>query len=273
MKTIVTATDFSKAADNACNYAISLATQFGARLVFVNAYSMPLTGFDTVPSVDILGRISEIAEESMKALVNRTEQGNKDIQVKGIVRMGQAETVIKEIAAEYFAGLVVMGIEKEAGMFKEHFIGSTAISLARNCEVPVLIVPEGARYKKIEKISFAWSLEGDHDTNLAYKARYFCNTFSASLEVVNVERTEVEAHSHRSKKLEFLENNFKNIKHQSLVIENDNAIEALTEHYKWYPADLIMLSPKKYGVLGSLFHKSATSNLAFHSKIPLLAIH
>ena len=65
MKTILLATDFSNAANNATNYAIELAASHGSKLVLINAYSLPLTGMDSLPSFDILGKIADASIETL----------------------------------------------------------------------------------------------------------------------------------------------------------------------------------------------------------------
>jgi nucleotide-binding universal stress UspA family protein len=40
-----------------------------------------------------------------------------------------------------------------------------------------------------------------------------------------------------------------------------------------HPIDMLIMLPKKHSFFASLFHKSQSKEMAYHSHIPLLALH
>ena len=273
MKTILLATDFSNAANNATNYAIELAASHGSKLVLINAYSLPLTGMDSLPSFDILGKIADASIESLNETKAKAHKKHPQLQIECSSKIGSVISVLEQVALEYSDTIIVMGIVGDADALKEHVIGSTVMDVARNLKTTLFIIPEGVSFRKINKLSFAWALTGENDKDLASKAIYFSKLFGAELEIVNIENTEDSLHLPKVGKMEFIEEHFKNLKHSTLILDNKNEILALENYFKWYSKDVIMLNPQKHGFFHSLFFKSATKELVFHIKAPLLIIH
>jgi len=258
---------------HAVEYAAGLAVHFKTPLALVNAYTVPLTGFDVAPPLDYVAKSAEISTSSLEETKQDLNVRFPELEIETYSRMGPPVDVINTVASELDAGLVVLGINSHAGAFKQNFIGSTAVDVAREGKTPAMVVPEEVKYNPIRRISFAWEMNSEEDFNLAYKVRYFCNSFSASLEIVNIETgKEAFALSHESKH-EFLESRFGNVKHETLILDGTEPALALQEHFKSYPPDVVMIYPKKHGFFYSLTHTSTTSKLAFNTGRPLLVIH
>ena len=56
-------------------------------------------------------------------------------------------------------------------------------------------------------------------------------------------------------------------------VVNTNFAEAINDFAAAYRADITIVIPKKHSFLESVFKKSHTKELAFHSNIPLMAVH
>ena len=275
METIVVPTDFSSAADNAVDYAVELAKFFNAKIFLVNAYPMPPINYEVSFSIDAVSLLKEISDE--KLLQNKNEIHKKhgwNVNVECISEMGSPYEVIEEITKKVNADLVVLGIVGQAGSLKEYVIGSNAIKVARNLDIPTFIIPESLKYQRIHKISFACDMDKTEETDLVYVAKYFSKIFDAELEVINVTELEAEITEEKSTTFLFVEDKLKFVNHKTLSVAGDkNISEELEDYFKDHLTDVIMLSPKKHNIFYHLFNRSVTHNLAFHSGMPILAIH
>jgi hypothetical protein len=56
-------------------------------------------------------------------------------------------------------------------------------------------------------------------------------------------------------------------------IDHDNVVEGIMLYADKIQADLILTVPRKHGLFEGLFRRSRTAKLAFHTHIPMLAIH
>ena len=272
METILIATDFSPAATNALLYGADLAKYLSAKIILVNAFSIPLGGYGSMVPYDLI-------YETQKAAIGTLRENRKDLiahigydpGIEMEAELGTVHSVIKDAIHKYGAELVVMGMVGEARAFKRNVIGSNALDAGRSLHIPVIIVPENFQYVPVKKISFACDLNHLEETSLVHMAKAFCVLFNAQLEIVNVNQNQQEtvtaplAH-------EVLEHITKQIVHKTITINSDDVGLALEEYLKVHKPDLVILNPKKHTLFNKLFGQSVTRKLIFFLNTPMLLI-
>ena len=274
MKNIIVPTDFSSPAENALNYAVELAKVFNSRITLVHAYPYPSADYETGFTMPVIPGLKEHIEkrlEDTKAEILKNNE--KSLTVDTYTQIGSPFEVISKVSSDDDVDLIVMGITGEAGRLKEHIVGSTAVKVARHINTPTFIIPENVKYKPITKISFACDLDKTEDTDLVYVAKYFSELFKASLDIIYVENPEGGITIEKSKTSHFIEKKLRNINHHTVHVLGDDVGMSLKEIFNSEPIDVVMINPKQHNLFYYLFHKSITNELAFHLKLPILAIH
>jgi len=275
METILVATDFSDSANNAADYAVGLAKLFSAKIVLVNTYNLPYSTYESGTSGDILNVLRESSVGGLNNLKKRIEQQNDkyNFEIECYSDFGFAEDMIIETASKVNADIVVIGIKGDSGKIKENIIGSTAIKVARNADIPVFIIPDHVKYHSIHKISFASDLNKIEESDLIYVSRYFGKLFDAELEIVNIEEPGVEFSEEKSKTCAIIDKKLEAIPHKSVFITEKKAGKALEDYFNDHPTDIVLVNPRKHNLFHNLFSHSISKELAFHCKVPLLCIH
>lgn len=274
METILIATDFSDAANNAADYAVRLASLFDVRLALINTYTIPYSSYETGTSGDLINLLQESSEKGLQELKARIEQQNKNkFEITCYSDFGFAEDKIVETAKKVEADIIILGITGEGGKIKENLIGSTAIKVARETDIPVFIIPEGVKYHPIRKISFACDLNKTEESDLIYIGRYFGKLFDAELEIVHIEEPGEEFSEEKTKTYAVINKKLETIPHSSAFITDKNTGKALTEYFAAHPTDAIMIYPRKHNLFHSLFSPSISKELAFHCRYPLICVH
>jgi nucleotide-binding universal stress UspA family protein len=139
--TILFAYDFSEGSNNAFDYALSLATQYSAKLLIVHVINEPvdLRGF-YVPHIsfeNLEKEIAEGAEQMMERFCKENLSGFERFEKHVITGVPYEEIVRK--AAESAADLIIMGTHGRKGV--DHLLfGSTAERVVRNAHCPVMTV-------------------------------------------------------------------------------------------------------------------------------------
>lgn len=280
MKTILIPTDFSSTARNAAHYGLSLARQLHIeKIILYNAYQTTLN-FVADPMVPALGVLD--IESIKDASIGGLKRFKREIVASGDADGLVVETLsefnllaegIDELCARTQIDLIVMGITG-GGEIKENLIGSNTINVAKNTKIPVIIVPPQAGFKKIQKIMFVCDFRKVVDTIPETPIKNILKKTKASLTIFHVEQNE--------KENEFSEKPFESLMvdtifeefHPEFHIANDSDFtEAINDFALSNNINLIIAIPKKRGLLDTLFRKSHTKMLAFHSRIPLMVIH
>lgn len=139
--TILFATDFSEVSDYVFDYAATLATTYGARLVIIHVvtHHVDLRNF-YVPDVsfeDLDRQVEEGAKSRMADFCKKWAEQFPDVTAYVVTGIPHEEILKK--AAEENASMIVMGTHGRQGF--EHFLfGSTAERVVKLSTCPVMTV-------------------------------------------------------------------------------------------------------------------------------------
>ena len=276
MKTILVPTDFSEAARNAAQYAISFAKQMkAAEIIFYNTYQAPPVvdvNMAMVETVDV-NLLKKNSEESLEFFRQQLQPFcDAGIALSTHSEYGMLTTDINDVCRQHHADVIVMGVTG-AGKLSETLMGSYAVDVSRRSNTPVIIVPPGAVYTAIEEVMLACDFTKVAETTPVEPIKKILNATAAKLFVVNID------HNNRHFKPETLQENF--ALHALLdpfnpdyeYIDDTDFVGAINKFALEKEVDLIITIPKKMGWFDHLFKRSHTSMLAFHSHVPLMVVH
>jgi nucleotide-binding universal stress UspA family protein len=153
-------------------------------------------------------------------------------------------------------------------------LGSTATSLARKTDIPLIIVPEKAKYTRISSIALAneSDVEPEAEPRLLDSMREIAAAFHSKIYLVRVARSRIKA------AYETLNRPFKLIRMMRTLdpsygtIEGRSVAEGLNHFIEGYHIHLLAMLPHKHSLLERWFIKSATRSVIFETSIPLLIL-
>lgn len=269
MKTILIATDFSKASGNASLYGLQLAKAIDANVILFNAYKIP----HPPPALNVSISRYDIMKQTEQRL---EDEANKIVYIKMppmkiICDEGPAENAIINLANEKKADFIVVGMKGSGKNFKKIF-GSTASSLAKSTNIPVIIVPEDARYTKPAIMVFASDKNIESVKDIPQHLVAVTQLFKSKLYVVKVIKNKNEEWFEVSDTPQELKKVVQ-ISDTSFEYPVDTDIShALNEFIKKHNANMLIMTPHKHEWLERLFRKSETKDMIFHTHVPLLVL-
>jgi nucleotide-binding universal stress UspA family protein len=278
MKTILVPTDFSHTANNAAQYAIDFAKQFGAnKIVLFNTFSIPVS-VSPDPTASMLGGIDfkDLEKVSIEGLTHlATRLGDTcpaDVEITTLSNYGYLQEQIQGACKETNADLVIMGITG-GGVIAQKVVGSNTTSLAKTSPVPVLIIPSEVKYKHISRVLILSDFENVEATTPFYPVQPLLESTKAQLYVLHV--AENSHHAMDEKAFECVAFKYMFAKyHPKFFFEvNTNFAETVIQFVKEQSIDILIVFPKKHGFLETLFVASHTKELAFNSNVAVLAAH
>ena len=133
MKTILAPVDFSDASTNALSFAAELSKRASARLIIVNILQK--------------GEDEEETKNKLKSIESDLKKSfGSDLNCESSLAHGNLITTLKKIIAVQQPDLIVMGTKGASGL-KKILIGSNTVNVIANTKVPVLVIPEVARFE------------------------------------------------------------------------------------------------------------------------------
>lgn len=136
---VLVGTDFSDHAARAMDRAVDVARRYGASLMVVHVWELPLVldGAVAGAELDWISPVEQASREQLDRAV--AALGDCGVAVTSALRSGAAWDRIVDVAAETGADLVVVGTQGRTGLHRA-VIGSVAERVVRFSTVPVLTV-------------------------------------------------------------------------------------------------------------------------------------
>ena len=279
MKKILVPIDFSDASVNALKVACQLALRFDAGLYLLHVnemipYVIPVTEYAyTATAVDIETYNKEKYEhiqQLKKNVLREAPYSNLDITVA--VEAGVMVPVVKKVAEEEFADLIVMGTLGASG-WKEVLIGSNTERIIRHAPCPVLVIPEGVQELTVERVLVPTTLKPDQ-IRVFKTAKAWQEFLGFDVEALYVgDPLNAGAHGNvESEKNRLTEE--AGLRHVYLHLNTlDVKVEdAIRSYAKQAEADLIIMGTHQRHGLSHLLFGSLTENTANHAHVPVLAV-
>ncbi|WP_298736790.1 universal stress protein [uncultured Chitinophaga sp.] len=276
MKTIIVPTDFSETSYNAARYALGLARQMNtARIVLYHAYEL-IVPIPDVPSSVPMVNPDELRSASLEGL-DKMMRELEPLLPENTILASRAENHllpanIDQVAKQEEADLIVMGITG-GSQLEEILVGSNTVDVVKHTTCPVIIVPGSARFRPIRKIVFACDFRKVVETTPVQPLKKLLNVFKPELHVLNIDHESKHFTSDTPYETLMLDTLLEGYDPQFHFIDHTNVVQGIMDFAARQEADLILIIPKKHGLFDHIFKRSRTTQLAFHTHVPLLAIH
>ncbi len=277
MNTILVPTDFSTTAKNAALYALKLAKQVGAKkIILYNTYqtAMNVVPDPMVPALAVLD-IETIRQTSIDGLDQSKKQldaFNEGIEIETLSEFNLLTEGIKTACENNSIDLIVMGITG-GGELKENLIGSNTISVAKHITIPVIIVPANAEFTNIKNVMLVCDFEKVVETTPVNHIKKILDETKAKLFVFNVDHNNKSFNPDKPFVSLMVDTLFHGYAPEYHFADDPDFTECINEFVEEQKIDIIISIPKKHGFFESLFKRSHTKMLAFHSHVPLMVIH
>ena len=275
---ILVPVDFSECSANAFRYALVFADKYGAKIKLQHVVSEDIALDYPVLVAQETTLLLKEARIQLNEFVGETLlQVEMDQTLKNVpiihsdISVGPPFALVVEKAAQEDVDLILLGTQGEHHAL-DRLLGGMTTYVLKNAHCPVLIVPEIAPATKIRNIGYATDLTAA-DPFYIWELSKLLAPFHAIFNVCHIHLKNELPHDLNLQKMEdFFDDKSPSLKIKFCEDTAETIEEGLNEFADIYGIDLmVMLSPKR-GFFANLVHKSATRELVFASKVPILVI-
>lgn len=271
MKNILLPTDFSSNARNALKYALQFFGS-GNHFILLNTWQAPYTPPEVLISVeDILMKASKQGLDNELNTVKAMQIADSNT-FETVSQFGNLVDILNAVAREKKADYVVMGTQGASGL-REALLGSNSAAAAKSINCPLLMVPSNIEFKNLQNIVFAADYKHIEKQDSLATLAALAKTTDAEITILNVldkgKITDVNQ-GYEGLKIDHL---FNGIKHAYSFIENEDKAAGIDEYLHTNNPDLLVMIERKTGFFKSIFHRSITKQMAFHTHVPMLVLH
>ena len=274
MKKFLVPTDFSDTSKNAARYGVQLAASVpGSTIILYNVFDKLAPGSDGTPLTETENDRRIVLTHALKNLELELSELS-DVNIEYVAEEGTSLVEsLKRYVRHHAVDVVVMGITG-ATRLEQIFMGSNTLNMVNAGICPVIIVPPDATFSKIENVAFASDFKDVKMSTPIAQIKSVLSIFNPKLHIVNVDTEHYvelsEEYKYERAKLELM---FQEFNPQFYFMRLYDFLDAISTFAKDYKIDLIVTVPRKHNFLTGLFKTSHTKRLAYHSDVPIVAVH
>ena len=280
MFTILVPIDFSKNADHALRFAMQLASHRPVKLVVVQI------GEILIPTSTPHHVYLELYPQKLKEKTNELKSHVKKIMLGYELPNLHMEydwmdafiflTAIESAVEKHRVKLIVMGTKGASGLTKI-LMGSNTVKVIESSKIPVLAIPENTELRIVKSVSYASDLqEIKNEMKVLVK---FADHFNWDIRIFHIHPNYPEWVDTSKENLEIIMSEIKktypkqvfSIELVATEQEND-IVKGIDSYVEDFKPDILVMFPSEITFLDRILRSSNTTEMAFHSTVPLLVI-
>jgi nucleotide-binding universal stress UspA family protein len=272
MRTIIIPVNFSPASDNAARYAADLAAVIGGDLRLIHVLEIPFTASEYPMPDGAYEALRDSAATQLKELA--AELGKRSagrVSVETDMEVGGVDYKVRKFCETIQPFLVVMGA---AGSPLERFLsGSPTLQALRRLPYPMLVIPEGVRFERPERILLACD-DKDISSGITGATGFLQelkDLLGARFDLINITTPAEEGQGELAFMDEAWRVRMRRVYPELHFVHTEKVDKGIDAYLKDHPADWLIVFPKKHAFFE--LHQSQARKIVLHSPIPVMSIH
>jgi nucleotide-binding universal stress UspA family protein len=272
MNRILLPTDFSVNSKNAIEYALQFFNGQSCSFYFLNIQKTSEYIMDDImsgtPGSSVYQVILKDNEEQLKKFVSTFQEkyANEEYEFLPSVDYDILSDSIKQKIESEKIDLIVMGTNGVTGA-SEVLFGSNTLHVIRHVDCPVLAIPEGSAFKKLQSVLFTVSSCKEIKPEGIKPLKHVLDMYDPKLHILEI-KTKKDAETHDCATL--LNDVFSDTKFESHMLKGIPTPFAIDAFVQLINVDMHALFIEKESLLDRFIFGSETAKISYRSNVPLL---
>ena len=268
MKTFLVPVDFSDTSKNAARYAAQLAAGIHeAKIILYNAS-------DKVVSISEGNDGSRKNVSANELDILKTELNSLGTtNISFVAEEGSFVSNLEKYLAANKVDMVIMGITGSSRL-TQVFMGTNTLNVIRHVSTPVMVVPPDAKYSSIKNVLLISDFKDVANTTPFAEISQTLDLFHPNLHIVNVDSEHyIELTEEYKKERAVMVDHLGKYNPEFSFLRLYDFLDGVNTFVETKNIDAILTVPKKHNFLSVVFQVSHTKKLAYHSHVPIIAVH
>lgn len=271
MRTILTASDFSKNGNNTVEYAASLADVFNSRLIICHVNETFTHNIRISESAVNAELISEM-KTNLELLKQKVLARHPGLNIECVVLTGStSHETIKNYSEENHIDLIVIGCTG-TNIIERRLMGSTSSKLILSSKIPLICIPEHSNYSPIKRIAFATDLKEDN-LSASFSIITFAKQFDSEISFLFIDKKdEIHTEEQISELTKKIREKVHYPKISGYIIQHINLNKGINAFHKKHNIDLLIMIKHVDETTHNALSESNTIYVSEHTSLPLLVL-
>lgn len=283
MKTIAVLIDFSERSEHIAKYALHLAKKIKADVLLFNAFlvpaDVPMAAAQMAWPVYEYDEIKKDAEKTLKKLCDKLKHGLNERPLPGAFmpaitcrcEEGPVVNTLETLEQDKNIMLLVAGTHG-ADTVSTFVLGNNCRELIDDTKLPLLLIPENAAIKHIERLIFASDLD-PNDVKYINAIAGLAHQYAANIVIGNVNPELPADTKHNKAENSFMQEvvlkvDYKRISYRNFP--NEDVKKGLAWVLETEKPDMLVMVHRKSNLLDFFLKSSVTKKIAAKTTVPLL---
>jgi len=265
---ILIPTDFSELSKVAIQYSINLSKDVEVQIILLHVIDTNAPPRARIGSHKLQEAVKTSSTRSMKELIASIKKENShDIDISyEINSYSSIHDYVEIFALKNNIDIICIGTKGASGL-KKILFGSNAAAIIEKSSIPVLTIPEFARYKGIDSIVYSSDLYNlDNEIDLLIP---FAKLMDSWIHILHVDKDNEVYEGDLQQKEKSLRKDFSYQKINLTEQKSSSVIQGINNFVADVEADMVIMFTHHTNFLEKVFQKSVTQNTAFQTRIPL----
>lgn len=260
MKNILVPVGSSENSASNLQYAIDLAKEINANVYVISVF-MALSKVGGLSKVNTI--LKEDSENRLDEVLSRVDK--KGVSVIAHPIKGEVLEGINRINKQIPIDLMILP-PKSNSIKEEVYLGKTSGKLLKRTNIPILVAPEGAKFKSPKTMLMAFKNGTFELDSLLEAVRQFKNSFGTEVHVLHVETPDT------TEEMKEVTGNLKAIQNSYTQVEAATTFQAVIEYFQKFNPDMLCVVRRKRGFFKKLWEKNEIYKREFYTSKPLLVL-
>lgn len=270
---ILVPVDFSDCSRNALRYAIEMAQRVNAQLHLIHSYYIPVPTADIAVIVDNRAQLDQeqVIRDAWVGLAQEVPELGR-INYSHETRMGFLNNVVLTALEKRSFDLIIMGTKGCTNRL-DYFLGSNAYNVARDANIPVLVIPENHSFSGFKKIAIAADYHQIKDLNNLELVRSIATDFQSEIHLLHISETPQSLDIDEAEEALNLKEYFADLNHHFDFLTESNVVAGIENYSKENEVDMTVIIPRHHNLFERLFKKRVTRESVLNAHLSTLVLH
>lgn len=265
---ILIPTDFSELSNVAIKYAVDFSKDVEVKLILLHVIDTSAPAKARLSSNKLKEAIKSSSESEMKKLIGSIKKDSShNIDISYQITSGSSiGKYVESVALKNDIDMICIGTKGASGL-KKILFGSNAAAIIENSSIPVLTIPEFARYKGVGNMVYSSDLDNlEKELELVVP---FSKLMNSNLHILHIDKNNERFEGDIKDKEASLRKEFsyQNINFNEL--KSNSVIEGINKFVADVDGDMVVMFTHHTNFIEKVFQQSVTQNTAFQTRIPL----
>jgi hypothetical protein len=205
----------------------------------------------------------------LKEVGSLTSGGTVNIEI--LAREGPPSETISLEAVQLKAKWVIAGM-KGSGKAMRRIFGSTALSLSRHANVPLIVVPEDARFTPPKTIALASDIGDGTDVEIIEPLEEFGIKCNSTMYIVRVIKKGMDDFIERMLRPTRVKWHCKDLRPSFEFLNDNDVAHAMNEFVQEHHVSMVAMIAHEQNIFERIFVKSNIKEMMFSTKVPLIIL-